>query len=359
MSSSSSAAHASPHLRKPLDGQIGAGGDMSMMFFVQPDCPSRFSHQDEHRIRGLNAETIARIFLPSPSWLLTAEYAPLRSDTDNSLPSIFFSLNLSIYGQPIVASEWTEQWFFMNGRVHPYALAWEVEQRDGLEADMGATLIYTMPALVVRDQSYQPILPRPFASMDNFPCVPPVVSFTGLVVGSGHSLLRQDLLPGLDAAQLKCCGFVQLSTYIAPGIPDKIPFKGFHPFQVFAIFPIHANPWATLCRKMAERRDSQFQPNIPFACTGKVAGLLHHRVMNHPPGSDRDYVFVVVPDSWTFLDKPTPTTNILGFRDFPRHARHLLFRGHTCHPPSSKSSAFCFDLIFARPRYPAAEASLS
>ncbi|KND92539.1 hypothetical protein TOPH_02790 [Tolypocladium ophioglossoides CBS 100239] len=252
---------------------------------------------------GSLIETIARVLLPPPSWLLTAECAPLRSDTGHLPTSIFFSLNLLIYGQPIVSSEWTEEWFFMNGRVHPYALAWEVEQHDGLESDTRSTLLYTMPALVVRDQGYQPL----FASMDSFPCIPPVVSSTGPIVGPGHSLLRQDLLPGLDAAQLKYCGFVQLSTYVAPGNPDKTPFKGFHPFQVFAIFPIHANPWAILCKKMVKRRDSHFQGSIHFTYTGKVAGLLNHRVMAHPPGSDRDYVFIVVPDSWTFLDKATTT----------------------------------------------------
>ncbi|KAH7110027.1 hypothetical protein B0J13DRAFT_662338 [Dactylonectria estremocensis] len=309
MSSSSPVAHASPHLRKPLDTQRGAGGDMSMMFFAQPDCPSRFAHQDQHRIKGLNAETLARIFLPPPSWLLAAEYAPLRSDVDDSPTSIFFSLNLSIYNQPIVASEWFEEWFFMNGRVHPYALVWEVEQQDGLESDTGRTLLYTMPALIVRDQGYQPVLPRLFASMDSFPCVPPVVCFTGPIVGPGHSLLRQDLLPGLDATQLKCCGFIQLSTYLAPGNPDKTPFRGFHPFQVFIIFPIHTNPWAILCKKMTERRDSQFQTNTQFTCTGKVAGLLDHRVMVHPPGFERDYVFIVVPDTWTFLDKTTTSAS--------------------------------------------------
>ncbi|KJZ68129.1 hypothetical protein HIM_12480 [Hirsutella minnesotensis 3608] len=296
-----------PHLRKPLDSQRGAGGEMSIMFFVQPDCPVRFACQDEHRVKGLNAEAMARVLLPPPAWLLAKEYAPLRSDPDDSPASVFFSLNLSIYGQPIDASEWTEEWFFMHGRVHPYALAWEVEQRDGLESDAGSTLLYTMPALVVRDQGYQPVLPRPFASMGDFPCVPPIVSFTGLIVDAGHSLLRRDLLPGLDAAQFSCCGFVRLSTYVAPGMPNKIPFKGYHPFQVFVIFPIRANPWATLCKKMAERRISQFQPNVPFTCTGKVAGLLRHDVMLYPPGSGRDNVFIIVPDSWAFLDKTAAT----------------------------------------------------
>ncbi|KAM4058161.1 hypothetical protein HRG_010900 [Hirsutella rhossiliensis] len=201
------------------------------------------------------------------------------SDRMPLIPDIrLFSLNLSIYGQPIDPSDWTEEWFFMHARVHPYALAWEVEQRDGLESGTGRTLLYTMPALAVRDQGYQPL----FASMGDFPCIPPIVSFTGLVVGTGHSSLRRDLLPGLDAAQLNCCGFVRLSTYVAPGMPNKVPFKGFHPFQVFVIFPIRANPWAVLC---------------------KVAGLLRHDVMLYPPGSYRDNVFIVVPDSWTFLDK--------------------------------------------------------
>ncbi|KAJ6436455.1 complex I intermediate-associated protein 30 [Purpureocillium lavendulum] len=328
---------------------------MSMMFFVQPDCPFRFAHQDDHRIKGLNAETIARILLPPPSWLLTADYAPLRSDAGDSPTSIFFSLNLSIYGQPLVASEWTEEWFFMNGRVHPYALAWEVEQYDGLESDSGSALHYTMPALIVRDQGYQPVLPRLLASMEDFPCVPPVVSFTGPVAGPGQSLLRQDLLPGLDATQLKCCGFIRLSTYLTPGDPDRTPFKGFHPFQVFVIFPIHANPWAILCKKMAERRDSQFQANIHFTCTGKVAGLLDHRLMVQPPGSDRDYVFIVVPDSWTFLDKATTTaaTSALPLATPPKR------------PTSSAAEAFrsmraaSLNVGFRQPVYAAMEAPVS
>ncbi|KAM4061444.1 hypothetical protein HRG_013142 [Hirsutella rhossiliensis] len=258
----------------------------SSLLPTDPDCPVRFAHQDEHRIRGLNAEAMARVLLPPPAWLLATEYAPLRSEAHGSPTSLFFSLNLSIYGQPIDASKWTEEWFFMNGRVHPYALAWEVEQRDGLESDTGGALLYTMPAFVVRDQDYQPVLPRLLASVDDIPCVPPIVSFTGLIVDTGHSLLRRDLLPGLDAAQLNFCGFVRLSTYVAPGMPNKIPFKSFHPFQVFVIFPIRSNPWAIL---------------------SKVAGLLRHDVMLYPPGSHRDNVFIVVPDSWTFLDKAAVT----------------------------------------------------
>ncbi|KAM4063296.1 hypothetical protein HRG_013854 [Hirsutella rhossiliensis] len=232
-----------PHLRRPLTGNKGAGGDMTMMFFAQPDCPVRFAHQDEHR------------------------YAPPGSGDDNDVSPLFFSLNLSIYGQPVVDSDWSEQWFFMSGRVHPYALAWEVERRDGLEADVGETLLYTMPALVVRDQGYQPVLPRSLAPDGHFP--------------------RRLLLSPFTASSP------------APDLTSCRPIF----FLVFVIFPIYANPWLVLCKKLAERSASPFLPGIPFTCTGKVAGLLDHGVMCVPPGSDRDYVFVVVPDSWTFHDR--------------------------------------------------------
>ncbi|KAH6870922.1 hypothetical protein B0T10DRAFT_417962, partial [Thelonectria olida] len=106
------------HPRKPLETQKNTGGDMSMVFFVQPDCPSRFAYPDKHRIKGLNAEAIARVYLPLPSWIMATEYITLRADPDNSSTCIFFN-----------------GWFLMNGRVHPYALTWEIEQDDGSESE--------------------------------------------------------------------------------------------------------------------------------------------------------------------------------------------------------------------------------
>ncbi|KAM4056484.1 hypothetical protein HRG_003371 [Hirsutella rhossiliensis] len=163
----------------------------------------------------------------------------------------------------------------------------------------------------------------------------PVVSFRGVIAGSGLDLLQADLLPGLGPDQLRCCGLVRLTTYIAPGVPEKVPFKGYHPFQVFVIFPIYANPWLVLCKKLAERPTSPFLPGTPFTCSGKVAGLLDHAVMCGPPGSDCDYVFVVVPDSWTFLDRPSAAAAASASPLAAPHGRQ----------PSSASSAF--DLVRA------------
>ncbi|XP_044723731.1 uncharacterized protein HRG_01627 [Hirsutella rhossiliensis] len=256
------------------------------MAFVQPGCPARFAYQNEHRVKELNAETLARVFLPTPSWLSTPEYAAIRSDTGNPSTCIFFSLNISIYNQQIISSEWTEQWFFMVGRVHPFALTWK-------SSDVMAW---------IRDHSYQPIVTRTLSSVDTFPTIQPIVSFTGPVIGSGRDLLHGNSAAALDDTQLSCCGFVQLSTFICPGIPGKTPFKGFHPskFSSSSPFTLILGP---PCKKMTERRDSQFQSNALFTCTGKIAGLLDHQIMKHAPAFDQDYIFIVVPDTWTFHDK--------------------------------------------------------
>lgn len=139
--------------------------------------------------------------------------------------------------------------------------------------------------------------------VSDFPITSPVVSFAGPIIGSGLTLLRDDPLSGLSEIQQKCCGFVQLSTFITPGNPNKPPFRGFHLFQVFVVFPIHVNPWKLLCSKMIDRRDTQFQSGTTFTCTGKVVGFLGHHTMVHPPQLEQDYVFIVAPDTWTFLER--------------------------------------------------------
>ncbi|KAM6506296.1 hypothetical protein FSOLCH5_013286 [Fusarium solani] len=58
---------------------------------------------------------------------------------------------------------------------------------------------------------------------------------------------------------------------------------------------------------MADRKDTQFVLGVPFNCVGKIVGLLDHSLMVAAPTVDeKDYVFIVVPDSWTFPDKSTP-----------------------------------------------------
>ncbi len=143
-------------VRKPLDSQRNVGSDMSMMALVQTGCPARFASSDQHRIKGLNAETVARICLPSPTWLANQEYEILQSANVGLQGQIYVSLNMAIYSQQLCAADWTDQWFFMSGRLHPYALTWRTVQQDGLETEIGTVSDYTIPVFVVRDLSFQP-----------------------------------------------------------------------------------------------------------------------------------------------------------------------------------------------------------
>jgi hypothetical protein len=147
------------------------------------------------------------------------------------------------------------------------------------------------------------IAPPTLDVANTFPIISPIVTFTGPVINSGHTLLCDNATTGLGDTQLKCCGFIQLSSYITPGNPDNTPFKGYHPFQVFVIFPIHVKPWSLLCKGMVDKQETCFKPNTLFSCVGKVAGFLDHSLMVYPPQLTQDYIFIIVPDDWRFWDK--------------------------------------------------------
>ncbi|KAH7114647.1 hypothetical protein EDB81DRAFT_920646 [Dactylonectria macrodidyma] len=252
---------------------------------------------------------LAELFLPPPPYMTLPEYSVLRPEgyrSPDPLP-IYFSLNLSVYNQQIVESEWENQWFHFTGKVHPYALEWVLREPDVFSDEDGDGEVYKVPVVLIRDFGYQAIDPRTLCNGEGFPLIQPIVSLTGQVLGTGQTHLIKDSVPQLDDAQLRCCAFIQCCTYITPGQPSKSPFKGFHPFQVFILFPIRALPFSLLCKKMADRKDTQFVPGVPFNCVGKIVGLLDHRLMVAAPLADeKDYVFIVVPDSWTFPDKSTP-----------------------------------------------------
>lgn len=142
--------------RMPLPNQNNAGGDMSMMFLVRPQLPRRFSSSERQQVKGLNFETIAAVRFPLPPWVNDSEYTALQPRVDSEHGDYgLFSLNFSLYGQTFNSSDWEDKWFFMYGRVHPYALTWEVEPEiDTLASDELQS--YTVPALIVRDQACQP-----------------------------------------------------------------------------------------------------------------------------------------------------------------------------------------------------------
>ena len=143
------------HFRRPIESQKDAGGNMSMTFLACPQNPRKFVYPQQQLIKGLNVETITGVFFPPPTWITSQEYNILQAKPDNDNPNwCFFSLNLPMYDQILVPSDWDGMWFSMNGHVHPYALTWEVLSNNTNPSE--GVGYYTIPALIVRDQSYEP-----------------------------------------------------------------------------------------------------------------------------------------------------------------------------------------------------------
>ncbi|PVH91479.1 hypothetical protein DM02DRAFT_734164 [Periconia macrospinosa] len=254
-----------PHPPVTLDSQGISIGPMTMMCFTRLQILKKFSSPEKQHVKGLNYEAVIPVRFPSPAWIKATEYAALQlqtynDDDGNDVNCAFFSLNLSIYNQEVIPSDWDD------------------------------TCI-SLPTLNL-----------------DITIIPPIVTSSGSVVGSGRTLLRGDPPSGLSETQQKCCGFVQLSTFITPGNSTRPPYRRAHQFQAFAIFPIHVNPWMIRCKKMMERPNTQFQPNTLFHCTGRLAGFLDHRIIVHPPSLAQDYVFIIVPENWDFFAKSSKNT---------------------------------------------------
>ncbi|KAH8710269.1 hypothetical protein GQ44DRAFT_742857 [Phaeosphaeriaceae sp. PMI808] len=191
-----------PHPRVALDNQGISIGPMTMMCFAR-----------------LNYEAVVPIRFPSPSWTKTTEYTALQpqtynNDDNNDVNCAFFSLNLSIYNQEVIPSDWDDTWFILSG---------QIDADDDTEPNSGV-FNYTIALFMVRDWGYQPISPRTLNFDSIFDIIPPIVTFTSSAAGSGHTLLRGDPPSGLSETQQKCCGFVQLSTFITPGNSTRPPY---------------------------------------------------------------------------------------------------------------------------------------
>ncbi|KAH6955650.1 hypothetical protein BKA56DRAFT_681438 [Ilyonectria sp. MPI-CAGE-AT-0026] len=100
---------------------------------------------------------LAGFFFPPPPYMTLPEYSVLRPEGSRSpdpLP-IYFSLNLSVYNQQIVESEWQNQWFHFTGKVHPYALEWVLREPDVFGDEDGDGEVYKVPVVLIRDFGYQ------------------------------------------------------------------------------------------------------------------------------------------------------------------------------------------------------------
>jgi len=149
--------------RQPLQNQKNTGGDMSMVFFTRPRYPRVFTQNDQSQlIKSLNVEMISGIPFPTPEWLSnSSEYSALQANNGGGSNWAYISVNLPMYPATIDPSEWNDMWFSMCGRIHPYALNWECEEIENYDPNE-EQVNYTIPTVLVRDQSYQPLVHHSF-----------------------------------------------------------------------------------------------------------------------------------------------------------------------------------------------------
>ena len=96
-----------------------------MTGIVQTSLPRSFPCPEQRLIKGLNTEAVARVVFPKPSWIADSpEYLSLLpSEGERDFTNGFFCLNMSMYNQPVVPSEWENIWFLITRRIHPYTLS--------------------------------------------------------------------------------------------------------------------------------------------------------------------------------------------------------------------------------------------
>ncbi|KAH6869290.1 hypothetical protein B0T10DRAFT_467357 [Thelonectria olida] len=70
-----------------------------------------------------------------------------------------------------------------------------------------------------------------------------------------------------------------------------------HLGQLLATMADYQLTTASLCKKLTDGQDTQFRRNTRLICMGRVAGLLDHCIMVHPPDLEQDYTFIVVLDT--------------------------------------------------------------
>ena len=126
-----------------------------MMFFICLQSLRELPSSEKQQIKGLNIKTITEILFPLPTQTASLKYWALRANSKyNNSNLAFFSLNLLMYQQTLIASKWEDMWFFIYSRVHPYTLTWEVKL-DNSQATSDNLTNYTILVLIIRDQGYQ------------------------------------------------------------------------------------------------------------------------------------------------------------------------------------------------------------
>ncbi len=131
-----------------------------------------------------------------------------------------------------------------------------------------------------------------------FPTVAPRASFQGPI----DTTTFRFKAGSLTGNQLKCCGFVQCRTYLAPPREGDTPFKGGQMFHMLAYMPDDQQPWRSRIEWMKNSAEGGFASRKWMYGRGSIVGMLNTRLLEEEPGPGQD-ILVVLVDEFGFTSR--------------------------------------------------------
>ncbi|KAL6406246.1 hypothetical protein AUP68_10416 [Ilyonectria robusta] len=108
----------------------------------------------------------------------------------------------------------------------------------------------------------------------------------------------------LSEDQLKCCGFVQCQTYLAPPRDNDPPFKGGRAFHILAYMPYDQQPWKSRIGWIKNSAEGGFVARKWVYGRGSIIGVLNAALLEKEPEPGQD-ILVVLVDEFGFTSRAT------------------------------------------------------
>ncbi|KAM5353078.1 hypothetical protein ACJZ2D_017040 [Fusarium nematophilum] len=270
---------------------------LGVQFFSSLEGLEIASSADRQLIRGHNLVGAARLQFVRASFF--DDGAGEHGEVLDEIDGIDVPLSMHVYPFPL-ADEWENQWFFFDVQLHPYQLHFRRRVEDGAESTVGVWEdSYAKLAQVRGQMCVQPISIRPLRpANDNFPTMTPRASFHGPVDTRSFRFKAGSL----SNNQLKCCGFIQCSTYLVPPRDRDPTFKGGQMFHILAYMPHDQQPWKSRVDWMKSSPDGGFASRKWMYGRGSIVGVLNPALLEEElqPGQD---ILVVLADEFGFTSR--------------------------------------------------------
>ncbi|KAJ3568907.1 hypothetical protein NPX13_g6263 [Xylaria arbuscula] len=279
-------------------GQPGLN-PLGVQFFSSLEGLEVTSSVDRQLIRGHNLVGAVRLQFVRPSFFDDdgGEHGEVLDEIDG----IDVPLSMHVYPFP-QTDEWESQWFFFDVQLHPYELHFRRRIEDGVESAVGKWEdSYAKLAQVRGQMCVQPIAIRSLRLANgSFPSMASRASFHGPV----DTRTFRFKAGSLSSDQLKCCGFIQCSTYLVPPRDRDLTFKGSQMFHILAYMPHDQQPWKSRIDWMKSSPEGGFASRKWMYGRGSIVGVLNPALLEEGLQDGQD-ILVVLADEFGFTSKAT------------------------------------------------------